>query len=89
MAVHPLVELIHRPEGSVEFYPILAGVSHFFVIGDCLWTLILATIGGLAASWLAKRQPRPFTNKPKDQPSHKQLPHPQDADGFDSACGRY
>jgi len=36
----------------------------FVTIGQCLWTLIFATIGGLTTSWLQ----RPPNNKPKDQP---------------------
>jgi len=37
---------------------------YFMVVGHCLWTLIFATIGGLAASWLQ----RPPNTNPQDQP---------------------
>ena len=35
--------------------------SNFMYIGHCLWTFIFATIGGLAASWLAKKATPPTT----------------------------
>ena len=31
-------------------------VSNLVFVGHCLWTLILATIGGLFASWLGRRR---------------------------------
>jgi hypothetical protein len=38
--------------------PILSKVYNFAMIGRFLWTLLLATIGGLFASWLGRRRDR-------------------------------
>jgi hypothetical protein len=51
------------PEEDILPYADISGPHGFFVIGHCLWTLILATVGGLAATWLQ----RPRNNNPQDQ----------------------
>ena len=48
-----------------------AKYHRFENIGHCLWTLIFATIGGLATTWLARRENSPPPPTPKsnlDQP---------------------
>jgi len=66
------LQLVKAVYGEAEVEDFNYGFSHLAIIGHSFWTLILAAIGGLAVTWLARRDksslplPRPKTTH--DQP---------------------
>ncbi len=59
----PLLRLVEVVAPEVSYVlPTSDGPGGLFVIGHCLWTLILATIGGLVAIWLQRSRPPTKTN---------------------------
>ena len=62
---HQLVKAVY---GKAEADAFNYGFSNLPYIAHCFWTLILATIGGLAVTWLARREKSAPPPTPQDQP---------------------